>query len=55
VSSGSIIDAFAPFAERGGTAAAYITAPENAYLLGQVIEYVDNDVPTHSGHPSIRT
>lgn len=29
---------------------AYITAPENAHLLGQMIEYVDNYVPEHSGN-----
>jgi hypothetical protein len=44
-----LIDAVAPFSERGGTAVAYITAPENAHLLKQLIEYVDNYVPEHSG------
>ena len=45
----NLIDAVAPFSERGGTAVAYITAPENAHLLKQMIEYVDNYVPEHSG------
>ena len=44
-----LIDAVAPFSERGGTAVAYITAPENAHLLKQLIEYVDSYVPEHSG------
>ena len=44
-----IIDAVAPFSESGGTAAAYITAPENAHLLKQLIDYVDSYVSKPSG------
>ena len=43
------IDAVAPFSESGGTPAAYITAPENARVLKQLIDYVDSYVPKQSG------
>lgn len=43
------IDAIAPFSESGGTAASYITAPENAHVLRQLIDYVDGYVPRQSG------
>jgi hypothetical protein len=44
-----VIDAVAPFSESGGTPAAYITAPENAHVLKQLIDYVDSYVPKRSG------
>ena len=44
-----VIDAVAPFSESGGTPAAYITAPENAPVLQQLIDYVDSYVPKRSG------
>ena len=44
-----LIDAVAPFSDSGGTAAAYITAPENANVLKQLIDFVDGYVPEHSG------
>jgi hypothetical protein len=44
-----VIDAVAPFSESGGTPAAYITAPENAHVLKQMIDYVDSYVPKQSG------
>ena len=43
------IDALAPFSESGATPAAYITAPENAHVLKQLIDYVDSYVPKQSG------
>ena len=43
------IDAVAPFSESGGTPAVYITAPENAHVLQQLIDYVDSYVPKQSG------
>jgi hypothetical protein len=44
-----LIAAVAPFSESHGTAAAYITAPENAHVLKQLIDYVDGYVPKQSG------
>ncbi len=44
-----LIDSIAQFSERGGNAAAYITAPQNAHLLPAMIEYVDGFVPEQSG------
>jgi hypothetical protein len=46
-----LIDAVAPSSESGGTAAAYITAPENAK---QLIDYVDSYVPNRAERTSIR-
>jgi hypothetical protein len=45
----NLIDAVAPFSESGGTATAYITAPENADVLSQLIGYVDGYVSKQSG------
>jgi hypothetical protein len=49
-----LIDVVAPFSESGGTAAAYITAPENAHVLKQLIDYVDSHVPNRAERTSIR-
>ncbi|HKU81396.1 MAG TPA: hypothetical protein VJP76_04425 [Candidatus Tumulicola sp.] len=44
-----IIDAVAPFTVASGTAAAYVTTPEDPEIVEPVIEYVAGFVPEHSG------
>jgi hypothetical protein len=44
-----LIDSVARYSERGGNAAAYVTAPKNAYAMKPLIEYVDNFVPEQTG------
>jgi hypothetical protein len=44
-----LIDAIAPFTAPTGTAAAYVTTPQDPDILAPVIEYVRVFVPEHSG------
>lgn len=44
-----LIDAVAPFTVSSGTAAAYVTTPEDPDIVPPVIEYVAAFVPDHSG------
>ena len=44
-----LIDAVAPFRAPTGTAAAYVTTPQDPEIAPPVIEYVANFVPDHSG------
>lgn len=44
-----LIDAVAPFTVPTGTAAAYVTTPEDPEIVQPVIEYVAGFVPDHSG------
>jgi hypothetical protein len=45
----ALIDAVAPFTIATGTAAAYVTTPEDPDIVEPVIEYVAKFVPDHSG------
>lgn len=44
-----LIDAVAPFTVPAGTAAAYVTTPEDPDIVQPLIEYVARFVPDHSG------
>jgi hypothetical protein len=44
-----LIDAVAPFTAPTGTAAAYVTTPEDTDIVAPLIEYVRVFVPDHSG------
>jgi hypothetical protein len=44
-----LIDAVTPFTVPAGTAAAYVTTPEDPDILPAVIQYVEVFVPEHSG------
>jgi hypothetical protein len=44
-----LIDAVAPFTAPTGTAAAYVTTPEDPDIIAPLIEYVRVFVPDHSG------
>ena len=44
-----LIDAVAPFTEKTGTAAAFVTTPQNPNIHQAVIDYIDVFVPEHSG------
>jgi hypothetical protein len=44
-----LIDAVAPFTAPTGTAAAYVTTPQDPDILEAVIQYVEVFVPEHSG------
>jgi len=44
-----LIDSVAPFTAPGGTAAAYVTTPQDPDILDAVIQYVKVFVPEHSG------
>lgn len=44
-----LIDAIAPFTVPSGTAAAYVTTPEDPEIVQPVIEYVAGFVPDHAG------
>ena len=44
-----LIDAVAPFTAPAGTAAAYVTTPQDPDILEAVIQYVKVFVPEHSG------
>lgn len=44
-----LIDAVAPFTVKSGTAAAYVTTPEDPDIVPMVIEYVADYVPKYSG------
>lgn len=44
-----LIDAVAPFTAPTGTAAAYVTTPQDPDILQAVIDYVSAFVPEHSG------
>jgi hypothetical protein len=44
-----IIDAVAPFTVKTGTAAAYVTTPEDPGIVPMVIDYVADYVPKYSG------
>jgi hypothetical protein len=44
-----LIDAVAPFTVPSGTAAAYVTTPEDPDIFQPVIEYVAGFVPNHTG------
>ena len=53
-----VIDAVTPFAVRTGTAAAFVTTPEDPQVLPALITYVSEFVPKHSGenyHPHVTT
>ncbi|THA26978.1 hypothetical protein E4198_22025 [Streptomyces sp. RKND-216] len=45
----SLIAAVAPFAEQGGTAAAYVTTAQAPEINADTVEYVERYVPDHSG------
>ena len=45
----ALIDAVAPFTAPSGTAAAYVTTPQDRDILEAVIQYVKVFVPEHSG------
>lgn len=45
----ALIDAVAPFTAPSGTAAAYVTTPQDPDILEAVIQYVKVFVPEHSG------
>jgi hypothetical protein len=45
----SLIDAVAPFKAPGGTAAAFVTTPQDPDIVPPLIPYVANFIPEHSG------
>lgn len=45
----ALIDAIAPYTESGGTAAAYVTTPEEPEINEDTLTYVERYVPDHSG------
>jgi hypothetical protein len=53
-----VIDAVTPFAVTNGTSAAFVTTPEDPEVLPDLITYVSDFVPKHSGenyHPHVTT
>jgi hypothetical protein len=53
-----VIDAVTPFAVKTGTSAAFVTTPEDPEILPELITYVSEFVPKHSGetyHPHVTT
>src|SRR5437764_1878649 len=53
-----VIDAVTPFAVETGTSAAFVTTPEDPEVLPELITYVSDFVPKHSGenyHPQLPT
>src|SRR5438874_4621472 len=53
-----VIDAVTPFAVETGTSAAFVTTPEDPEVLPELITYVSDFVPKHSGenyHPHVTT
>src|SRR5213078_4348732 len=44
-----VIDAVTPFAVETGTSAAFVTTPEDPEILPELITYVSDFVPKHSG------
>ena len=54
----AVIDAVAPFTVETGTSAAFVTTPEDPEVLPELITYVSDFVPKHSGenyHPHVTT
>ena len=45
----ALIDAIAPYVESGGTAAAYVTTPQEPDINEDTLTYVGRYVPDHSG------
>jgi hypothetical protein len=53
-----VIDAVTPFVVETGTSAAFVTTPEDPEVLPELITYVSEFVPKHSGdnyHPHVTT
>lgn len=46
---GALVEAIAPFVEPGGTAAAYVTTPQEPDINEDTLRYVERYVPDHSG------
>ncbi len=46
---GALIEAVGPFVESGGTAAAYVTTPQEPDINEDTLRYVEHYVPRHSG------
>lgn len=44
-----LIDAVTPFTESGGTAAAYVTTPQEPDINEDTLRYIEHYVPDHSG------
>src|SRR5437667_4454634 len=54
----AVIDAVTPFTVKTGTSAAFVTTPEDPEVLPELITYVSDFVPKHSGenyHPHVTT
>src|SRR6184192_2180265 len=54
----AVIDAVSPFTVETGTLAAFVTTPEDPEVLPELITYVSEFVPKHSGenyHPHVTT
>ncbi len=54
----AVIDAVTPFTVETGTSAAFVTTPEDPEVLPELITYVSEFVPKHSGehyHPHVTT
>jgi 2'-5' RNA ligase superfamily protein len=45
----ALIDAVAPYAKSGGTAAAYVTTPDEPDINADTLVHIDEYVPKHSG------